>query len=56
MRVAGFILDDHYREAARYGDPLAKIILVCIVLTYMASYSGGGRRGRNSRHFAVASS
>lgn len=35
LMAAGFILEDHYREVARYIDPLAKVILACIVLTYI---------------------
>lgn len=32
---AGYLLEDHYRDVARYLDPLAKIVLACIVLTYV---------------------
>lgn len=31
---AGYLLEDNYREVAKYVDPLAKVVLVTILLTY----------------------
>lgn len=35
LMAAGYVLQDHYRQVARYVDPLAKIVLGIIVLTYL---------------------
>ncbi|MFC0134310.1 alkaline phosphatase [Massilia eurypsychrophila] len=32
---AGYVLEDHYHEVARYIDPIAKIVLAFILLTYI---------------------